>query len=88
MIEEDSKHLIFLSKSEAIIPPRGHINHITDKWWIVHPTKGYVFWKSFTSPQCNSNKQITEGFLAMYPWAQVEFAKSVFTPLDVQDYLP
>lgn len=87
MTEEGSKNLIFLPKLEASIPPRGHINHITDSWWIVHPTKGYVFWRSFTSPQCNSNKSICQGFLAMYPWAQVEFAKSVFTPLNISVYL-
>lgn len=89
---EDDPTITYISIEEATKPPGGLIEHLRDKWWSVHPTKGLIFYvgkgkpKCF-SPQCNSNEDITRRIQEMlYPWAEVRFMPSVFIKRKPSDY--
>lgn len=90
MIEEDSKDIQFIPLDVATVPPNDLIRHIKDCWWVVHPTKGVVFWvknKAY-SPQCNHNEELAKRFASgMYPWAEVRFIPSVFHKIHPQDFV-
>jgi hypothetical protein len=85
-IHEDDPRLTFTLLEKAIVPPTGLIEHIKDKWWIVHPVKGVVYFRKH-SPQCNSDQEISRRFLAMYPWAELRHIPSVFRTIDPRDYV-
>lgn len=93
-IDEQDPRLVFIPMSMATVPPPGIIEHIKDKWWAVHPTKGLVFWgpkykskNASPSPQHNGRREIAEGwFSEVYPWARVELIPSVFRPVNPRDY--
>lgn len=93
IIEETDPRLHFVPIEDAIFPPPGLIEHLKDRWWIIHPSRGLVFWKphpreDFHAPQCNSNKAVTEHLgEKMYPWAEVRFLPSVFRKIRPQDYV-
>lgn len=92
-ISEDDPRLVFVPIEKATVPPAGLIEHIKDRWWAVHPTKGLVFWKAtpretHLSPQCNRSEVGTrEIFYRMYPWAEIQFIPSVFRSIRVSDYV-
>lgn len=87
VISEDDPRLEFVPLEKATIPPPGLIEHIHNRWWVVHPQKGLVFWKGW-SPQCNSNKEITERiWKGMYPWAEIQFIPSVYRRINPNDYV-
>jgi hypothetical protein len=85
-LAEDDPRLSFIALEQATIPPSGFIEHIKDKWWIIHPTKGVCFYKEH-SPQCNSNEKISKRFLTIYPWAELRYIPSVFRTVDPRDYV-
>lgn len=90
MIEENDKRLKFVPLDEATTPPGGLIQHLKNRWWVVHPSKGVTYWVSggLCSPQCNSNQTVTEHFReSMYPWCEVRFISSVFRRIDPRDYV-
>ena len=79
------KNIIYLPKDEAVKPREGHC--YVDRWWIVHPEKGLAFYLSphatkddrFTSPQCNSNKAVTEVLhKKMYSDHEIKFFTAVY----------
>ncbi len=88
----DESKFRFIAFDVAVVPPRGLINHLKDKWWCVHPEKGVAFYVGHSrrqghfTPQCNSNESITRRLLANYPWAEVRFIPSVFHAIDPHDY--
>lgn len=87
IFEEDSDRLTFVALEVAVEPPPGLIKHIKDHYWIVHPTKGVVFFDKMKAAQCNVNAEIVRRVLApMYPWAEVRLIPSVFRPIDPHDY--
>lgn len=79
----------FVPVEEAIIPPPGLIDHMKDRWWIVHPDKGLAFFKSrgSLSPQCNGDERITRRLSEAYPWAEVRFIPSAFRRINPNDYV-
>jgi hypothetical protein len=91
---EDDARLIFQPIDQAVVPPGGIIEHLKDRWWIVHPTKGLVWYianrrdRSLerASPQCNSNELISRRFSDAYPWAEIRFMPSVFRRINPHDY--
>ncbi len=90
-LNHDDPRLRFISLDKAIIPPPGLIEHLDDRWWAVHPTKGLIFYRprgmNFDSPQCNSNENITKDLRdRLYPWADIKFIPSVFRRIDPHDY--
>lgn len=93
-LAEDDPRLVFVPIEEAVIPPPGLIDHIKDRWWAHHPTKGLVFYKSgppkssFLSPQCNASEEIAKRLLKhMYPWAELKFVPNVFRKINPRDYV-
>ena len=84
-MNDDDKALRFVALEKATVPPVGLIEHFKDCYWVVHPTKGVVFWKH--SPQCNSNKEIADRIAkSMYPWAEIKLIPSVFRRINPHDY--
>lgn len=78
---------VFVPIDEAIVPPGGLIEHLKDRWWVVHPEKGVAYFdKRHKSPQCNSNETITRRLAQAYPWAEVRFLPSVFRRINPHDY--
>jgi len=88
---EDDPRLKFIPMEKAIVPPEGLIKHIKNCWWIVHPTKGVVFYtgndKRFLAPQANGNEEIAERILSAYSWAELKFIPSVFHRIKPDDYV-
>ncbi len=75
----------------------GIVNHIKNRWWIVHPEKGLCFHPysdksqrpQNCSPQCNSSRAIIESLRdRLRPEFEVRFFESVLQPIDIQDYAP
>lgn len=89
IVPEDDPRLFFTSTEKAITPPAGLIEHLKDRWWVVHPTKGLVFWdKHHMAPQCNSNEAVARRIWEqMYPWAEIKFIPSVYRSINPQDYV-
>lgn len=88
IVEHDDPRLVFVPLDKAVVPPSGLIRHIKDHWWVTHPEKGLAFFdKKYMSPQCNSNKSVTEHIARMYPWAEIKFIPSVFRRIDLNDYV-
>ena len=91
-IEADDPRLKFVPLDQLTTPPPGLIEHLKDRFWIVHPDKGAVFGNPDKkgrdmSPQCNSNKDCVEAvFINMYPWAEIKFIQSAFRRINPQDY--
>ena len=87
---EDDKRLKFLSEAEAVVPPNDLIKHIKDCWWLVHPTKGLLFFvgndRRFFSAQANRSKDVVNSMHWMAPWAEIKFYPSVFHKINPQDY--
>lgn len=80
--------LVFIPLEEATTPPGGLIEHLKDRWWIVHPEKGVAFHdKKAMSPLCNGNEGITRLLAESYPWAVVQFIPSVFRRIRALDYV-
>lgn len=51
--------LSFIPIEEALTAPNGVVNHLVDRWWVVHPEKGFAILGK-TSPQCNSDRRIID----------------------------
>ena len=91
-VEANDPRLKFVPIDQLTTPPPGLIEHLKDRFWIVHPDKGAVFWNADKkgrdlSPQCNSNKDCAEAvFIKMYPWAEIKFIPSAFRRINPQDY--
>jgi hypothetical protein len=84
---------VFVPVDQLTSPPEGHVDHLGQRWWMVHPEKGLAFYNPhrrsghgnpYGSPQCNSNKKISERLCQ--PWAEVRLIDHVFLPLKMQDY--
>jgi hypothetical protein len=89
-IPEDDKHLVFVPLDTLQMPPSGLIEHKPNHYWIVHPTRGAVFWheRHVSAAQCNQSEHIAVSIRdRMYPWAQVQFVKSAFRRIDPRDYV-
>lgn len=83
-------HYRFVPIEEAIIPPQGLINHLKDRWWVVHPEKGLAYYiganGKHSSPQCNGSEATMRHYEANCSWAEIRFIPSVFHKIDPQDY--
>lgn len=88
-MSEDDPRLVFVPIEKFIIPPPGLIEHLADRWWSVHPSKGLVFYdKKMMAPQCNVNESLVRRLAEkQYPWAETIFIKSVFRRINPRDYI-
>ena len=86
----DESKLVFVPLVIATRPPPGIVEHLKDRWWVVHPEKGVVYFrtgKDNLSPQCNGNEEIARRFLSAFPeWAEVVLIPSVFRKINPRDY--
>ncbi len=84
---EDSPRLTFVPIEVATVPPAGLIEHLKDRWWSVHPTKGLIFFDKCMAPQCNGTEAIARRLQeSLYPWAECRFIPSAFRRIDPRDY--
>lgn len=81
----------FIPKADVTaVPERGGVFQIYRKyWWALTENDEVMFYTQFGSPQCNSNKQITERLVAAktHPSTHVEQLDTVFLPHDCRDYV-
>jgi hypothetical protein len=95
---------VFLPVAEAVEPAGGtYFQHYVDAWWVVHPEKGLAFFNPksartgrrrhgrWGSPQCNTNKRISEMVGretagSLWPEVRVEKIPSAWVPIDISDY--
>lgn len=92
-IAENDPRLVFLPFDQVTNPPNGLCIHYKDRWWIVHPVKGLVFWvpahtrKSFQHPQCNAQEFVARELMGkMYPWAETRLIPQVLVPSNPRDW--
>lgn len=91
-IDASDERFVFMPETE-VLAARGTVQTIRDHWWSVHPEKGLRFWQptkgrqgklTGASPQCNSNKLITERL--MYQGDEMKLIPLVLAPINVSDY--
>lgn len=75
---------IFMAMDKATTPPSGIIQHLKNRYWIVHPQKGLAFYRSYNSPQCNENAKICARLKP--DGMDVLFVPSAFIPVKLSDY--
>lgn len=81
-IPPHDEHLSYVPL-DVLQTPKGRVECIAGRWWIVHPGKGAAIWRR-SHPQCNVDKSITERVQdILYPWASVLYIEHAFVP--VQD---
>lgn len=72
--------LEYVPLSEATKPKDGEC--LTNRWWVYKPDEGILFVKVAKvnySPQCNSNKIITEGIRdKLYPGHDIRYVEVVY----------
>lgn len=73
------RFISYLPVREALAPVNG-AQVIADSWWMVHPSKGLVFYRKY-SPQCNIDSRISKKLAWMYPDCEVAFFPVVFVPI-------
>jgi hypothetical protein len=78
------KDWICVKIEDAVTPRDGYVV-IKDRWWSVKD--GCIrFYRGYWSPQCNSNKAISEHIGASWH-DRVEFIPLVYVPHDCNDYV-
>ncbi|UXN70929.1 hypothetical protein N8A98_07000 [Devosia neptuniae] len=96
--EQDDPRLVYLPETN-VMDVKGHCDVIRNRWWVVHPERGLIFWQPETrrrkgqltgaAPQCNSDETITRRVIAkLYPWAEVKQVPLVLLPISMSDYAP
>lgn len=60
----------------------------TDRYWLVTPQNEVLFFRSYTCPQCNSNKEIAERILGerIAEGYRVEYVPVAYVPFDPSDW--
>lgn len=67
--------------------PIGLVNALRDRWWLIHPEKGFAFFQG-RSPQCNSHEVIVRSLVSDFPneWAEIRFYPLVCVPIYADDF--
>lgn len=73
--------------TELVVPKGGRIC-LTDLWWLVTKDNEVLFYKSYSCPQCNANKEIAERIASckQYEGTRVFFVPAAFVPHKCSDY--
>jgi hypothetical protein len=90
-VAEDDSRLVFVPLDELATPPAGIIEHLLNYWWIMHPSKGAVFYRfdhpKRLHPQANMNKSVSLKIRDdLYPWAEVVMVAHAYRTVDLGDY--
>jgi hypothetical protein len=88
-IDENDPRLVYMKEEKLIKPKAGRVLCYLDAYWIVHPDKGVLFWKStpkakYLAPQCNQNVVAETIKGRLYPWATVKQIPQVFIVDDAE----
>jgi hypothetical protein len=80
-----NNRFIYASLEQVSIPCDGEV--MLDRYWCIHPDKGIAFWqRSYVgsydlerlSPQCNSDKRVTDHMCAQRPDHVVQLVPAVY----------
>ena len=80
-IDINSENLVFVPLEEAIQIPEGLCTIYKNRYWLIHPDKGLIFYYFHRSlyPQCNTDFSIADRIRnVLYPWATIEKVDTVF----------
>jgi len=78
-----------MTERELTTPKDGRIVY-TDRWWAVTTSGEVLFFKHFTSPQCNRNKSVIESIVGQqteFPGLTVKHVPVAFIPHNCADYI-
>lgn len=77
----DNEPVLSFVSLEELTRPKTGLYVVCDRWWIMHPTKGAVFYRTHF-PQHHTQREISE-FQAelVYPWAEVHFIGVAYIPI-------
>lgn len=69
-------------------PKMGRICY-TDRWWVLTPNNEVLFYKSYTSPQCNINKAVIDHALLKLhaEGCTAQFLPVAYLPHRCSDYV-
>lgn len=95
---------VFMPVDEAATPRAGgFFQHYVDAWWAVHPERGLMFYNPvnprtgrrrhgrYGSPQCNTDKRISQlvcdkTVLTIWPDVRIDQFPSVWVPFSLSDF--
>ena len=75
--------------AEITTPSGGRIVY-PESWWVVTPEREVLFYtkhKDHVSPQCNTNRQIVDGWIENFPNCTVERLPLVYLKHNCNDYV-
>jgi len=76
-MEADDQRVSYKALPDAQFASEGHVLHIKEKYWLVHPIMGIIFFKG--SPVfCFSENQARNWQRLLFPFAEVRYLASVF----------
>lgn len=91
----DDWRLVYMPETD-IEKASGICNVMRDRWFMVHPERGLLFYQSNrrrkgqlrgASAQCNTDKAVVERLRQeLWPWAELRFYERVIVPIDLGDY--
>ena len=64
--------MIYRSLEEIQTPKQGRTCHV-DKWWVFHSEKGFAFYETTQSPQCNDHQPCVEDWAKRFPGHEAKF---------------
>jgi hypothetical protein len=71
-------------------PPSGYCKVVRDRWWIVDQDGNPIVYGKHKSPQCNSDRRITEHLAGLSCYQGLGFSVKqlaiVFLPFNPNDY--
>lgn len=80
-IDIKDKNIVSVSLEEATQIPEGYCSIYKNKYWLIHPDGGLLFYNCFGSlhPQCNTDFAIADRIRSqLYHWATIEKVDTVF----------
>jgi hypothetical protein len=85
-MKKPSDNFIHMSVSELTAPHDGRIVYL-NRWWCVTDKEEVLFFRTYNSPQCNSNQEITKRLCVKdYIKSTPVFIPIAFVPVDWSGY--
>ena len=66
-ISQNILNNMFYIPLKEISTPRHGATVYVDRWWVVHPQKGVMFYKTKHSPQCNESECVARRWAEKFP---------------------
>jgi len=72
--------------SELITPEDGRMVYC-NRWWCVTENDEVLFFRSYVSPQCNSDKRLVDRLCKMKPFkTEAKFISVAYVPIDWDEF--